>query len=40
MFAEWWVKCGMRNLDLNCRSENRVNVQIALFLDVSVIFRP
>jgi len=28
MFAEWWVKCGMRNLDCNCRSENLVNLQI------------
>jgi len=33
MFAEWWVKCGMWNLDLHCRSENLVNVQIVLFLD-------
>jgi len=32
MFAEWWVKCGMQNLDLTCR-EDLVNVQIALFLD-------
>jgi len=31
--AEWWVKCGMRNLDCNCQSENLVNLQIALFLD-------
>jgi len=33
--AEWWVKCGMRNLDRNCRSENPVNLQIAVCLDAS-----
>jgi len=33
MFAEWWVKCGMLNLEYNCLSDISVNLQIVQFLD-------
>jgi len=39
MFAEWWIKCGMRNLDCNWRSENLLDAFCAIDVLKTAIYK-